>query len=395
MSIRLLLILFYLFSALIVFWVLNITNNYGAAVRYREVGNSDELFANFIYGVVFVYATIFTIFKLITFRKVKFVQLNKLVVLDAFLLLSIIINLFTLKAGIGKAGGEMSSIGFLQSIIPLIPLISFYYISVRDSITKQRIVLILASLVIGILKGWSGHLIVIVLLEVMYRFGERKISLKDIFKLFFAFSIVVFLFYFIVALKFYIRSGHYQTMLLYEYMQYVFGRTSYFATFNYILEVGEPLSEIIKDDRGMLFFIQEFFLGVVPKSIFGLSDFRFMDNIYSVNFIDSNLPNAGFSITLPGLYVISWYINNDFIFLTLFLVSIFYLQWCLMNVFNPTASKDLLLVNILLFCSSGSLKEIALFTYTLLSFLIFYMVFSFIIPFKKRFNNKIYEVNAV
>lgn len=63
-----------------------------------------------------------------------------------------------------------------------------------------------------------------------------------------------------------------------------------------------------------LFYIQEYLVGFLPKSIFNLNDYRMLDNIFAVNYVSSDLVYSGFSITLPGLFVLSWSLYNDVLF---------------------------------------------------------------------------------
>ncbi|HIF9541976.1 TPA: oligosaccharide repeat unit polymerase [Photobacterium damselae] len=383
MSLKSLILSFYIFSSLVVFFILKNTGNYGVAVSYNSVNNLNNININFVFGVIVAYGLMGIFYRIITFKKISMLKLSNKNILDYFITISILINISTLLFGIGKAGGQISSVGFLQSIIPLIPLTSFYFVCVRDSLNRKRIMIIFLSLLVGVLKGWSGHLIVIVLLEVLYRFGTKKVKFVNIIKLLFLLVVVIFTFYFIVALKFYIRSGTFFLIPVNEYLQYVFGRVSYFSTFNYLVEVSKPLAFDIFHERGASFYIQDYILGILPKSLFGLTDFRFLDNIFAVNYINPLLPNAGFSLSLPGLFFITYIINDSIFGLLILVLLSFLMQWILINSYDEVKSKDLIFINLIMFMSSGSLKEIALFNYMLVVFLMFYAFCIFILPMRK------------
>lgn len=284
---------------------------------------------------------------------------------------------------IGKAGGGISKIGFLQSLIPLIPCMILYFSIVRDKVNRLRICIIFIFVLLGLLKGWSGHVILLVLLESLYRFKNR-ISFRALFKLFILFLCIILIFYFIIPLKFAIRGGGFTLVSISDYSLYIFGRVGIFSVYSYLSSISNEFVGVLSHSNILVVFIKEYFLGVIPKSLIGMSDFKGLDNLFSVNFINPELPNAGFSITLPGLYKLAGSDLVTIFILTIFLLFIFIFQWSLLSsVTSSRLASNALFVNLLSFVGSGSLKSVALFNYILVLYLIYSLFFSLILLRKK------------
>lgn len=384
MKVKNLILWFYLVSSFVVAVTLKNTGNYGLAVSYRNVSDISKIPWNFFVSVILTYIIFVIAYKLVTSLKLLTSKVYQPSLAQLVLILSIIINISTLTQGIGRAGGGVSDLGFLQSILPLTPLTLVYFSVVRSNINKFSFLLIAFAILIGLLKGWSGHIASLAMLETLYRFNDRKLGFIFISKLAAVFLLVLGLFYYLVAIKFYIRSGGFELMFIGEYLLYVFGRVSHFAVYNYLTEVYHSLYLDLSLENGTFYYIYEFFISVVPKSIFGFSGYRFSDNIYSVNYVNSQLPNAGFSITLPGLFLLNSESTAGLLVLIFVLTLVILLLWLLIKILIPRVmQKNFLFVSLLSFLSSGSIKEVSILLYTLCVLLIMLLFLKMVIPIKE------------
>lgn len=381
MNIYILVILFYILASSIVLMSLLVSENYGISVLYHPVKNPELLTFNFFVGVVLAYLLLYFFFKILSAFKFNEAKINS-VYIKIILMVSALINVITLTAGIGKAGGDISAFGFLQNILPLSPLTIIYYASIRDKLSYDKLIIVIACIFIGLLKGWTGHILVIVFYEILYRYNSRAFTATDIFKLIIFFIFMLTLYYVLIPLKFYIRSGVFYFYSIQEFSDYAFSRLSFFSLFNYLTEIKNELCIDILSERTYLFYIQEYLVGFLPKSIFNLNDYRMLDNIFAVNYVSSDLVYSGFSITLPGLFFLSWSLYNDVLVLTFFLFCVFLIQKALMNYLSLNNANDVLFINLVFFMSSGSMKEISIFNYTILITLILYVLLKKLIPTK-------------
>ncbi|WP_172561828.1 oligosaccharide repeat unit polymerase [Vibrio furnissii] len=375
MSLRFSLVLFYITCSVVTYFSVISTGNYGFGVNFKSAPNFEQLTIDLLLWVIPVYFIVYLLYSIIVRinfkRKIK--TSSKLS--DVFALICIVINSLTIFAGIGSAGGDVSRFGFLQSLLPLIPCLILYYGVSRDDLTRGKLVIIIIMAVLALIKGWSGHIIIMVILEVLYRYNDR-LKLYALIKLFLLFCFVLFLFYFIMPLKFTIRGGVFHLVPIAEYIDYVFGRVAIFSLYSYLSTVSDRFYEVISSTYISHFYLQEFFLGIIPKSLVGMSDFRGMDNVYSVLYINPDLINAGFSITLPGLVNLSS--NNIIVLLgfVIFVTLVFIFQWSVLSrLCNSNTAKNVQFVNMLLFIGSGSLKSIAMFSYLLVIFVIYMWFF--------------------
>ncbi|MEZ8367471.1 oligosaccharide repeat unit polymerase [Vibrio cyclitrophicus] len=383
MSLKFVVLLYYMLCSVITYFIVSLSGNYGSSVGFKVAEKNSILFNDLIFGVLASYIIVYVFYRNIVKINLRVRFTTHLKLIDIFALLCISINTLTIMLDIGKAGGGISKIGFLQSLIPLIPCMILYFSIVRDKVNRLRICIIFIFVLLGLLKGWSGHVILLVLLESLYRFKNR-ISFRALFKLFILFLCIILIFYFIIPLKFAIRGGGFTLVSISDYSLYIFGRVGIFSVYSYLSSISNEFVGVLSHSNILVVFIKEYFLGVIPKSLIGMSDFKGLDNLFSVNFINPELPNAGFSITLPGLYKLAGSDLVTIFILTIFLLFIFIFQWSLLSsVTSSRLASNALFVNLLSFVGSGSLKSVALFNYILVLYLIYSLFFSLILLRKK------------
>lgn len=361
-------LLLILFNFIIFILVLK-TDNYGKAVLFQNVSSSNkELFFNFIQIVLF-YFVFYFIFKNYLSKIDHNIRIKITSnFIDYLMLVIILFNyLIYFLFDVGKAGTTNSSIGFLIKIFPLSHLTYFYYGIIRKKITKFNILILVSSIILSILKGWSGVVVYIFLLEIFHR--KEFINLKNAIFYLVLFPIVIKLYQYLNIFKFYIRSGSIFSISYIETLEQVINRLSLFSNFSYIKEIRTEFVRIIGAEN-MFIYIYEFIFSIIPNRFIGIYNYRPLDNIFTINFISSKLESSGFALSLPGLYTLTSSINwSNIIFFTLFLFVIFNF-WFLISRFYWTYDiKNLLFLYLFSFIYSGNLRGLGIRIYSAFLFL--------------------------
>ncbi|MFJ0490483.1 oligosaccharide repeat unit polymerase [Citrobacter werkmanii] len=358
-NIKNIVILGYCIINIISFCIIIETQNYGNTLNNIVLGiNEYELLYMFLLSLSSY--VIFVFFKNPNYYEhYSYVGIS----VDGVFIFILVYNVFVFYGlGIGKAGTSSASIGFLQNILPIFQCTLVYYAIVRSKIDKiQAIILILACLFI-LLKGWSSHIFILMIAEILYKYRNEKITFSKKIVLVIMLPVFIVVFFYIYKLKYYFRSGMFFDITFFNYFEYVISRLAQISNIAYLYEIKDKFNDIISTNgNDVFFFIREFILSIVPKSIIGIDDYRPLDNLFGINFINPSLDSAGFAITTPGLLIIASTFGLPSLILC-FLFIIF-ITFSLYKIFsrNYGASGAALALSVLLYFNySGSLKEIAL-----------------------------------
>ncbi|NJQ48772.1 oligosaccharide repeat unit polymerase, partial [Escherichia coli] len=356
------------------------TNNYGNTLNNISISlTHSELFLFLImsvlsYSVFFIYRDI---------KYYECVQVSTSRIIDVFFAFVLSYNIFVFYIlGIGRAGTSTSDIGFLQNILPVFQSTLIYYAVVRKNIRKMQVALLISASIFILLKGWSSHLFIITVAELLYRYRNQRINFTKKLLLVILLPIFIVLFFYVYKLKYYFRSGVMFDIPFFIYFEYVISRLSQISNIAYLYEIRDAFHKIIiENGEGGEFFIKEFLLALIPKSFLGINDYRPLDNLFGINFINSELDNAGFAITVPGLFVISSTFGLLSVLCCFFFILL--ITKFLYHVFskNYGSAGAAMAISILLYFNySGSLKEIAL---SLFAFFLFKLLSIFQYNFRK------------
>lgn len=172
-NIKNIVILGYCIINIISFCIIIETQNYGNTLNNIVLGiNEYELLYMFLLSLSSY--VIFVFFKNPNYYEhYSYVGIS----VDGVFIFILVYNVFVFYGlGIGKAGTSSASIGFLQNILPIFQCTLVYYAIVRSKIDKiQAIILILACLFI-LLKGWSSHIFILMIAEILYKYRNEKIT---------------------------------------------------------------------------------------------------------------------------------------------------------------------------------------------------------------------------
>lgn len=362
------------------YYVVTLTGNYGNTLNYIDVKYSDA-FTLPLLVVIFSYLILYFILfdsKFKVYCDSDFSYCNILHVISDFLYLFVILYnvIIYFFFGIGQAGTSSEGNGFLQTILPIFQMTFVYYAFNRASGRKISVFLLFLGCGFILLKGWSSHIAILVIAEVIYRFFDKRILLTDLIVFIILGFLGFFGFYYIYQLKYFFRLGYFMDIDFAFFVDYAVSRLSAFSNFSYIFNIGHDLNHILTtyDKDGFLLF-KEFFLSLLPKGVFGIENYRALDNIFGINYVNSSLDSAGFSITLPGILLIVF--NFGFIYLLISLPCLMmlcrYIYWFCSSKFHKAGSSIVFSV----FCYinySGSIKELVLFIYSI--FIFYFLVLS-------------------
>ncbi|MBS0916724.1 oligosaccharide repeat unit polymerase [Providencia rettgeri] len=387
MNTKLLVALFYIISNFIVFTYVDFHQNYGIAVNFKEVDINTNLPLDFLLGVILPFVFLFPIHNLLCKIKIPIRLESANYAIDYIYILCLAINIVTLMSGIGIAGTTTKEFGFLQSIIPLIPCTMIYFAFTFNNIKRHQILLLITGTCLTLLKGWTSNLAILVILFILMRNKNGRIPLRKLPFLILLFAIFVTVYYYLYGLKYLIRIGEFQLIPVDEYLYYVFARVSHFPLYSYLNSIAEQFSIIINDNYSSLFYVQEYIFGFIPKSLFGFSEFRFLDNLYTIYFINPLLDSSGFSITFAGLVRLSAGMNDLYlstIIFLLFSLLLFFYQILLLRLMGCNGYKSLTFLTMILLIQTGNLKEVALYNYTLTVIFLLTLIFKRFLKIKKN-----------
>ncbi|MBN4655243.1 oligosaccharide repeat unit polymerase [Escherichia coli] len=284
--------------------------------------------------------------------------------------------------GYWESGHQHIGYRFLQNILPVFQSALIYYAVVRKNIRKMQVALLISASIFILLKGWSSHLFIITVAELLYRYRNQRINFTKKLLLVISLPIFIVLFFYVYKLKYYFRSGVMFDIPFFIYFEYVISRLSQISNIAYLYEIRDAFHKIIiENGEGGEFFIKEFLLALIPKSFLGINDYRPLDNLFGINFINSELDNAGFAITVPGLFVISSTFGLLSVLCCFFFILL--ITKFLYHVFskNYGSAGAAMAISILLYFNySVSLKEIAL---SLFAFFLFKLLSIFQYNFRK------------
>ncbi|UYI78227.1 MAG: oligosaccharide repeat unit polymerase [Fusobacterium varium] len=333
----------------------------GLNVELNKVRIITFIFLN-ILSYIFAYYIYFRIEKRVKlpFKNYKFIlNENKL---NIFFFLVIIVQIvFYIKTGIGKAGSyKRNKFSWIFNLINLDPFFLFYYIVARGKKQIYKINIVL-YLFFCLIKGWTGVILTVFILEVSYFLKKRK--LKNI-NLVFIFPIILCgakFYQYLYRLKFYIRL---KVSLKITYLDAINHLLERLSIINHSI-VGVQNADIIKkiyQEQGMkLVEIKSFFRPVLPSFLIGNKDYRNLNNLI----IKSVYPNVTMR-TSSGIGIWS-YVYNIFnlgkievISWIIFFFLVVYLYIKLVCFFVKISKKKELNILIFLyfinFCNSGSLE---------------------------------------
>jgi len=270
--------------------------------------------------------------------------------------------------GIGRAGSTAYSIGFLANIFPITPLMLLYFAARNSSHNNHFYSNLTLGVLLPIIQGWSGILISIC---VVYTFEKvRRINAKNVLKLLMIAVFVFIIFNYLYQLKFFIRSGEMFDVDYIVTTEYAISRVTAFQNFDYCTSISEQMA--LHYNGNALFYIQEFVLALIPKAAIGLSDYRPIDNIFTINFLaegNRDFDDSGFAITMPGLYALAIKVSiiNALIFPIFLLTSVFLiirLSYCIWS----EKMKYYIIYVLYSLIYSGNMRELAMQIYVLLIF---------------------------
>ena len=137
------------------------------------------------------------------------------------------------------------------------------------------------------------------------------------------------------------------------------------------MDIVELFTSTVSSLKGNFFYVSDFVLGVIPKALIGISNFIPIDNLYTINFISSELEGSGFAITLPGLYWLSINLNAlNIILFPLFIITVFFIIYLFLRMNWNRKVQIYFFIFIIGIFFSGNMKEISLTLYSIMFFLI-------------------------
>jgi len=368
MRIELLYVLGLLSLNFIMYLTVYYTGFYGSEVLFKEVANKTILI-NYFYILTIGYLVLYYFYINITKIKISsHIKIHTKSMGYIYLIILAINYILFLATGIGKAGTSTSEVGFITNMLPINFIFLIYYIQIKKYTWLEKTNLAM-SLIFILLKGWSGPLIILIIIEFFYR--NQYLSLRKFFKLILFILLTLIGYYFIYILKYYIRDGIMYDVNFFVVVEYAIGRLVAFTNFAFFMDIIEQFAPIVSSLKGDFYYISDFILGVIPKALVGISNFTPIDNLYTINFISPKLENSGFAITLPGQYLLSIKLNAlNIVLFPLFVSTLFLIIYLLLRMNWNRKVQIYFFIFMMGIFFSGNMKEISLTLYSIIFFLI-------------------------
>lgn len=344
---------------------------YSSAVLYHAVPDPENSFENFIILTV-LYFILFCFIGIIPSKeREREYSKKRLNIIDCIFTIIILYNwsIFVFM-GLGGAGTTNTSVGFLVNILPITPLMLIYYSSRNGDYNKHFYINLITGVLLPLAQGWSG---ILVSIFIIYILSKLKYVTKDnALKLAASFVLTLLAYKYIYSLKFFLRSGESVDVDFIIAAEYAISRVTAFQNFDFFVSITDQMSLYFSDSP--LFYVREFLLALVPKFIFGLSNYQPIDNLFTVDFLASGDPdfdNSGFAITLPGLYFLAVAVNYlNIIVFPLFIVAVFFLIKRLAFFIWSEKIKYYLVYVYLSIFYSGNMRELAIQIYVLFLYVV-------------------------
>lgn len=207
----LLFIIFGLFS----YYNFRFENNLEQLVVLR---NKKDLAVNFkIEKTLIYYIVSFIVFYIVSFKDYHLKSDNKKIKdnkkLDLMIMMIIILNYYyTIRFGLGLSNNVVYQTDLIHKIIAIflnrLNMNSFFYIymCLQKKNTTKYIINVILFVILNLLRGWSGFLLVIILI-LLYKKIKGRISFSKTFKLSLLSLLLIKLYQYVDSFKYYIRIG--------------------------------------------------------------------------------------------------------------------------------------------------------------------------------------------
>ncbi|RRS04349.1 hypothetical protein EIP75_10675 [Aquabacterium soli] len=286
--------------------------------------------------------------------------------LDAAYSLIIGVNwLIFLTTGIGVAGTSAQSLGFLVNMLPMAPLLLVYFADRERNVNTHYLVNLATGSLLIMLRGWSAIVVVMVIILVLSRI--RVVNARNAPKIVLAAGIMILAYNYLYLLKYYIREGVLFESNFLVTAEYAISRVTAFQNFDYFSSIVPDFLGFIDGDA--LFYIKEFLLAFLPKSMIGYENYRPLDNIFATQFIApgiDGMEGTGFAVTLPGIFRLATELSplNALIF-PVFALCLYGLIFVLCKPLWSPRIKYYFIITALNLYYSGNMREFAFCIYAL------------------------------
>ncbi|AZU48777.1 oligosaccharide repeat unit polymerase [Aeromonas hydrophila] len=373
LNIKACIILMYFIINILSFYIVSYSMNYGNTLNYISVYHTADLTTP-LFVVILSYVLVYIVVSSgINDNKLSKINNNRVryFSIDIFYLFVLSYNMAVFfSTGIGRAGGSVEGVGFLQSILPIYQITFIYYAAIRLSQRKWSFLLLFIGCLFILIKGWSSHIMILIIAEVIYILYFKRISIYRVFLAIILGGISLIVFFYIYKLKYFFRLGAVIDVDFFFFLEYALSRLSAFSNFSYLYDIGDGMNMTLSlYGKGHYFVVTEMLSSLIPKSWLGMDNYRALDNIFGISYVNSSLDTSGFSITLPGILLIAYNFSIvSFLISIVTLLVVIKTISCVMVRMHGLPGYAIAFSLICYINYSGSIKELALFLYAIILF---------------------------
>lgn len=344
---------------------------------FKASQDSFALIGTFIFIFLGYLITFKALDKSILKKSVKKLEPNKKW-MDYLIFFMIILYIFLyIKFGYGKAGVTVRLRG-LTAVMMLLPLNEFFllYHCFRGQRRSYYFNLIL-YIALSLIQGWSGSLIILILLEFIIR-NKNKLN-KNKLKITIKVLILSYLYKYLLMFKQMIR-GKVQEITYIDGLDHILGRISQFPNISFIVGNRNSIMSSVKNEIGNFFYVKEFFINFLPKSSLGLSNFRNVNAILGVDYLGRSQGTSVLTGVLGKAILMNYY--EVFVYI-IFLVLLIFSYVKISKLFGSENLNYLVYLQVLFLFLSGNYNVFSKIYFALIIFAIYTLLINSI--FKRRY----------
>ncbi len=293
-------------------------------------------------------------------------SINNLFYYIIFLIM--VINFFITYLYNFPIAGQASNFkfAFFVTRIKIVDAVLILYCIERTNKNKNYLfwILVIGAIVLNIYRGWSGHIFVFLILEVMI-FFKSKINLKKTILITLA-SILFILFIYpkVFDVKNYIRSGGDMSFITttYDGLIHISGRFSHFSQIAQIVEKKPDVTRIVENEIGKFHYFKDALSVFIPGKIISNYDEKkslhsYMLALFDENFDYNKLGGASTTGIVGKFIALSYFSIIDATFYLLFVLFLLFATVFIFSKFHPYL-KYYCFIIIIFYTLSGVIQEI-------------------------------------
>ncbi len=284
------------------------------------------------------------------------------------ILLILIINFIITYLYHFPIAGQASNFkfAFLVTRIKIVDAVLILYCIDRTNKNKNHLfwILVIGAIVLNIYRGWSGHIFVFLILEVMIFFKSKIDLKKTIFITLASILFILFIYPKVFDIKNYIRGGgdlSFKTST-YDGLIHITGRFSHFSQIAKIVENKPAVIRLVGNKLGRYHYFKDALSVFIPGKFITNYDEKkslhsYMLALFDENFDYNKLGGASTTGILGKFIALSYFSIIDATFYLLFVLFLLFATVLICNKFHPYLTYYCFII-IIFYTLSGVIPEI-------------------------------------